>query len=377
MISLNGLTPAPAQVSGAFRLVPLIRNRPCDDVRLTPHAMQGGVKVVNLPDHTQYVAFVPHALRLDWTPDGSPLMALGGQIMSPKRQEWCGIELVDRLRKREARGGLRFVPLHLALEGLLALHFAPPRTAWRELSREFLRSGLGYRAESGVPGNLLPGFEEALATFELHDGQVGLLVFVADQLASAFVVPSARDYRRLHTSLLTDLYGELVLRYAVLYPQAPLLEATGRFSAVSTLSGLRQELQRMRQEWAEFVQVGLLNDLLGRPLIRQTVYQPGKLLLERFITELDPSQVNHVGEQLLRPDGELLYFKSFQLSAAQTRRAYLLHQMATHEWHLGNAAAALGLTVAELVDRIVRNGFGYLLTQAVRETAAKALRIRH
>ncbi|WP_407573064.1 ARPP-2 domain-containing protein [Deinococcus altitudinis] len=374
MLKLDGLTPAPAQVRGAFRLVPLLRDRPCDDVRLTTHSMDSGFKVVALPDRTAYTAFVPHALLLEWDRPGAPLMALGGQVGRPGRTDWCGIEMVQKMRKREGKGGLRFLPLHLALEGLLALHFAPPRTAWKELSRDFLKVGLGSRSESGVPGALLPGFEDALKTFELHDGQVGMLVFVGEQLASAFVVPSAQDYRRLHRSLLEDLYGELVLRYAALYPDLPLLQATPRFEHARSLADLREGLVTLRREWATFAQVNMLTDLLDRPLTTEKVYEPGKLRLERFVTDLDPAQVNHVGERLTRPDGELLYLKTFQLSAAQTRRAYLLQQLAQYEWHLGNAAAGLRVSVPELVDRIGRAGFGYLLTQAVRETAAKALR---
>ncbi|GGR35394.1 ARPP-2 domain-containing protein [Deinococcus ruber] len=374
MLTLEGLTPAPAQVRGAFRLVPLLRDQPCDDVRLTPHTMAPGLKVVALPDRTSYTAFVPHALLLEWDRTGAPLMALGGQVGRPGRSDWCGIEMVQKMRKREGAGGLRFLPLHLALEGLLALHFAPPRTAWKELSRDFLKVGLGSRSESGIPGAVLPGFEDALKTFELHDTQVGLLVFVGEQLASAFVVPSAQDYRRLHRSVLEDLYGELVLLYAALYPDPPLLQATPRFEHARSLAELRAGLMVLRQEWAAFVQVDLLTDLLNRPVLTEMVYEPGPLRLERFITDLDPAQLNHIGERLIRPNGELLYLKTFQLSAAQTRRTYLLQQLARYEWHLGDAAVGLGVSVPELVDRITRTGFGYLLTQAVRETAAKAIR---
>ncbi|MVN89430.1 hypothetical protein GO986_22100, partial [Deinococcus sp. HMF7620] len=378
MLRLEGLTPAPAQVRGAFRLVPLLRTRPCDDVRLSPGAMAAGVKVVALPDQAHYVAFVPHALRLDWSSSGAPLMALGTQLAGPQRssspQPWRGLELVDRMRKREG-AGLRFLPLHLALEGLLALHFAPPRVAWKELSRDFLRAGLGFRAESGVPGSLLPGFEDALNTFEVHEGQVGLLVFTGDQLASAFVVPSAQDYRRLHRTVLEDLYGELVLRYAVLYPEPPPLEAAPRFESARTLPELRAALMEVRREWASLVEGAMLTDLLRRPLLTEPVYQAGPLRLERFVTDLDPRQINHIGERLTRPDGELLYLKTFQLSAAQTRRAYLLHQLAGYGWHLADAAEGLGTTVPDLVARIEKAGFGYLLTQAVRETAAKARRL--
>lgn len=375
MLDLTGLTAAPAQVRGAFRLVPLLRDAPCEDVRLSRHAMPPGYKVVELPDNMHYFAFVPHALLLQWDDHGAHLAALGGQVHQPGKDtfDWCGIQYVDKLRKRQA-GGLRFLPLHLALEGLLALHFAPPRVKWPELSREFLRSGLGFRSEGGIPGVFLPLFEDAMRTFELHRGQVGMLVFVADQLAAAFVVPSADDYAALHRTLLHDLYGELVLRYAMLYPETPFLEVTASFEGTNSIYEMRDQLHAMRREWADFTRNTMLPDLLSRPLITQKLYEPGHLTLERFITDLDPAQINHVGERLTRKNGEVLYLKTFQLSAAQTRRAYLLQQLAQHEWHLPSAASALKTSVPELVGRIEKQDFGYLLSQATRETAAKARR---
>jgi hypothetical protein len=53
--------------------------------------------------------------------------------------------------------------------------------------------------------------------FEICDRQVGVLLFVAESLASAFVVPTPEDYRQLHTSLLEDFYGELLYQYSLLY----------------------------------------------------------------------------------------------------------------------------------------------------------------
>lgn len=388
-IELKGLIAAPAQVRGAFRLVPLLREQPCDDVRITPNTMSAGIKVVDLPDQTQYMAFVPHALMLEWATADKPLVALGGQIKQgvnlarskqskqpkqPKQsQDWRTVEHVDKLRKKEGRQSLRFLPLHLALEGLLALHFAPPSIAWPELSRDMLRFGLGSRSESGVMGRWLAGFEDALRTFELHRGQVGMLIYVADQLAAAFVVPSAQDYRRLHRSVLEDLYGELVWRYAVLYPETPVLQGSYNFSHAQTVADLQLGLKQMRADWASFVKQEMLSDLLGMPLMTQQVYQAGTLKLDRFITDLKSSQVNHIGERLTRQNGEVLYLKTFQLSAAQTRRAGLLDHLAKHEWHLAKAAAALGITQPQLVGRVLDAGFGYLLSQTTKEQAAKAL----
>lgn len=368
-LELTGLTPAPAQVCGSFRLVPLLRAAPCEDVRLTRHAMPAGVKVVDLPDATKYTAFVPHALRLSWG------TALGGQVLPQDTAGgWRCVEGVDKLRKREGPDALRFLPLHLALEGLLALHFSPPDIQWAELSAAFHRNGLGTRSESGVPGALLPRYDEALRTFELHRGQVGMLVFVADALASAFVVPSPADYLPLHRTLLGDLYGELLLQYAVLYPHTPTVQATPDFAGATSLADLRAGLDTMRREWADYTHRTMLGDWLERPLRTETVYKPAHLRLERFLTDLDPTQANHIGERLLRKNGEVLYLKTFHLSAAQTRRAYLLSQLAAHGWNLQRAALALNTTVPDLIGRVEAQGFGYLLTQGVRERAVKARR---
>lgn len=283
------------------------------------------------------------------------------------------MEYVDRLRKRQGHS-LRFLPLHLALEGLLALHFGPPSIKWPELSREFHRLGLGHRWERGVLGRHLSGFEESLRTFELHRGQVGMLVFVADELASAFVVPSATDYAQLHHSLLDDLYGELVCHYAALYPDTPPLDIPLELQQVKSFADIRAGLAKLRHNWAEYTQNVMLNDLLGQPLITEKVYQPHQLALERFIGSLEEGKINHIGERLTRANGELMYLKTFQLSVAQTCRAALLHQLASYDWHLENAAKEMQLSVPQLVKRLEKAGFGYLLTQAVREQAAKAMR---
>lgn len=370
-LSLQGLTPAPAQTCGAFRLVPLLRDRPCDDVRLGLKPYDQDVTVVDVGDDAAYVAFVPHALLLE-RDASSTRAALGGQLRraSNRAAPWRTVGHLDRMRKREGNA-LRFLPLHLAMEGFLALHFGPPKIAWRDLSTRFLRFGLGERSERVVPGRALPGFEDALRTFEVHDDQVGLLIFTANRLAATFVVPSARDYRALHGTLLADFYGELVWRYALLYPDTPIVHATPTFDGARTLADVRAALQEARAHVAHFTRDVMTTDLLGRSLRTERVYQLGDLTLERFVTNLDPSDVNHIGERLVRADGEVLYLKTFQLSANQTRRAYLLSKLAEHEWHLASAASALGLSVPALVTRLEHAGFGYLVRDVLREDAAR------
>jgi DNA-binding NtrC family response regulator len=76
----------------------------------------------------------------------------------------------------------------------------------------------------------------------------------------------------------------------------------------------------------------------------------------------------------VRDDGSLEYLKTYRLSAAQIRRAFLLQQLAAAAWNLDEAARSLDCTLEELARRLVNAGFGYLLKPAVRNALPNALR---
>ncbi|WP_293909761.1 hypothetical protein [Deinococcus sp.] len=374
-LHLNGLSVAPAQVCGGVRLIPLIRQRECRDVRLELRRYREQIGRVQLNDGSDYWAFVPHGLVLRWGEGDELESAMGSQLKKTdgKTQDvgWFSVNTLHRMVKRESKNALRMLPLHLALEGFLALHFGGPKVAWKEYSRSVLSQGLGERSESAVPGAALPGFEDALKTFEIHDGQVGVLVYVADKLASAFVVPSSQDYRALHYTLLSDYFGELIGRYALLYSHSPELGATPDTSQARTLADLRIALDGARQHWADFAHTSMLGDLVGRPLSRQKIYDVGGMRLERFMTDLNLEQTNTIGECLTRDDGELLYLKTFQLSRAQSERGWLLGLLAAADWHLESAAQSAGLSVNGLILRLDGAGFGYLLKPHLIEAARR------
>ena len=124
---------------------------------------------------------------------------------------------MHHMRKRESKNQLRFLPLHLAMEGFLSMFFSGPDIAWSEYSKYAISHGLGCRYETAVEGRFISRLEDALRVFEIHPKQVGVLIFVAEALASAFVVPTPEDYRLLHASLLEDFYGELIFLYGLLY----------------------------------------------------------------------------------------------------------------------------------------------------------------
>jgi hypothetical protein len=111
--------------------------------------------------------------------------------------------------------------------------------------------------------------------------------------------------------------------------------------------------------------------LLDRPIFKQTIYRPAQLQLERFMTELNLQGTNTLGERLIRQDGEVLYLKTFQLGADQTKRAYWLQQLSGNHWHIENTARSLNLTEEEVVRSLHRVGFGHLLNPEVLKKAMK------
>jgi len=270
--------------------------------------------------------------------------------------------------KREEGNRLRMLPLHVAMEGFLALCFDGPDVAWSEYSKQAISTGLSPRWERVAPGYLVPGLADALRVFEIHDRQVGVLVFVADALASAFVVSHPEDYRALHRSILEDFFGELMIHYGLLPPTGHLSTLGMDAARVRDASDLIAEVERMRAEWASFHGF-MAEGLLGRPLSSKQVYQAGPFALQRFMTDLRPSEENHVGEAIVRDDGELEYLKTYRLSAAQTRRAFLLLQLAKHHWNLDATAAGMATTRDDLVKRLSAAGFGYLLKEHVLKAA--------
>lgn len=369
---LTDLIPAPPQTRGTFRLVPLLRERNRGDLRLTRRP-QAGYSVVDL-GKSAYVGYVPHSLVLDWTDDGAPVTALGAQLggkggsssPAPKR---C----LHRMARREDGDRLRFLPLHLAMEGLLALHFGGPQMRWDYFSRRAISDGMSPREEWVVPGWAIAGFEDALRVFEIHDGQVGVLVFVADALACAFVTPHPDDYRALHHGLLEDFFGELIWQYAAwAQPLAPAWAGVDT-ATVRSLDDIRAVVAGMRAEHAAYAKT-LATGLRDVPVTAQRVYQAGPFTLERFLGDLDPTRENHIGERILGPDGSLQYLKTYRMSAAQTRRAYLLKQLADADWHLATLAKTLQTTEPELLLRFEKAGFGWLFHQHVMDAARAARR---
>lgn len=105
--------------------------------------------------------------------------------------------------------------------------------------------------------------------------------------------------------------------------------------------------------------------ILSRPMVAESIRKMGRFHLQRFRTDLDPHDENHIGEIITRADGTLEYLKTYRLSAKQTRRAFLLTQLAAADWNLDECAKQIATTRRELIRRMDNAGFGYLLNKDV------------
>lgn len=374
----KGLRLAPAQAWGSIRLVPVLRDEVLGDLRFARRTYDDDLTIVSLKGGLmepglKYISYVPHGLVMAWDAHGrSASAAFGAHLHQPEGKALkvgpFSVRVMHRMAHREDKNRLRLLPLHLAMEGFLALHFGGPEVAWTEYSQQALSHGLDPRVERSVPGWASTAFDEALRIFEIHERQVGVLIFHADLLLSAFIVSHPEDYRALHRALLEDFYGELLLQYGFL-GDAPALGLSIDERKISSLGELRAAVTDMREEWAEF-QGFMAGGVFGPEVSASTIYEAGPFHLQRFVTGLQPSEENHIGELIVREDGTLEYLKTYRLSAAQARRAFLLEQLSRADWNLERAAQHLKTTRNELVVRLGNAGFGYLLKDSVLEAAA-------
>ncbi|MFJ2178091.1 ARPP-2 domain-containing protein [Streptomyces sp. NPDC087851] len=390
-LDLTGLTARPAQVWGGIRLVPLVREAPVPGLRLhreiytgLGESAYGGVSEVEVGSGVRYASYIPHGFVADWSGDGGQHAAYGSHL-GDERPRTVRLRPHHRMvkRARTARGGgpvarCRFLPLHLALDGYLALHFGGPSTAWDEWSQQAIRRGLSPRVEAAYLGMGVRGLADALRVFEIHPGQCGVMVYAADSLAAAFVVPHPDDYRALHPTLLQDMYGELIHQHALYGAPVPEFEARipdGRH--LNTLADLRAAAHAQERAWSEAHDTVLARALLTTSYSFERVYRMDGFELRRFLPPFrrgygaEPEQ--HIGELISDHKGRTAYLKTFRLSDAQIKRGHLLSRLAAHDWHPGRTAEALGTTDVELLRRIRAAGFGSLLkAHAVGGTAAAA-----
>ena len=376
-IDLDGLRTGPAQTWGAIRLVPLLRDRPVEGLRLhrIAYSEEPRWSEVQLSSKLSYYSYVPHGFVADWDRDGGDRgqsAAFGTQILDEskdKRGSVLGMpmQIHRRMTQKLGKRRARFLPLHFAIEGYLTLHFGGPDIAWREWSDRVLRHGLSPRMEASYRGTAVADLQDALKVFEIHEGQCGVLLYAADALAAAFAVPHPDDYRELHPTLMLDHYGELIYQYALMMP--PVQEFRASITEdVDTLAELRAAAEDQSARWAEFHDRVMANALLDRDYTAERGYTMGDFELVRFRPPFKPGEENHIGEAITDRAGAIAYLKTYRLSEAQVRRGYLLETLAANDWRLSAAAKAIGTTAEDLRGRIRAAGFEMILRQ--KETAA-------
>ena len=376
-LSLDGLTLLPGQVWGGVRLVPLVRDRPVDGLRLHRQVYETAPAVVKLDTKSYYASYIPHGFVATWAEDGSLAAAYGTQLTNDGTTPSPGcmpLRLHRRMAKRVDKNRLRFMPLHLAMEGYLALHFGGPTMVWDEWSQRAISRGLSPREEQSYHGADVTDLADALRVFEIHPGQSGVLCYVADTLAAAFVVPHPDDYRALHPTLLLDMYGELIYHYAMLAMPVPHFHAAINDTHIRTLADLRAAARQQRADWATFHDSTMAAELLEPSYDIRRVYRLGGFTLSRFLPGFRRGEPNHIGEMITDRRGTTAYLKTFRLSENQVRRGHLLNQLAANDWNLTDTATAMRVSEAELGMRIQSAGFGALLRQDVLDRYRAQLR---
>ena len=281
-LGLGSLRIAPPQVWGGVRLVPLLRDAPREDLRLSRQLFDEQPDGVLLDRRTAYYSYMPHAINATWTNDGSAVFGTQLSKRDKRRPDIATARMLRRMVRPEKKNSLRFVPLHLAMEGFLAYQFGGPSVAWSEYSRAANSKGLSPRAETSMPSHYISGLADAMRLFEIHDAQVGMLVFVADALASAFVVPHPDDYRYLHETLLTDFYGELLFYYSLYATENTVMPEPIPGEAVDSIDDLRSELESLRSRWGA-IHEPMTRALFDVPIKTEDVYRMGPFSMQRFI----------------------------------------------------------------------------------------------
>ena len=372
----GGLTAAPAQALGSIRIVPLIRDEVREDLRLAVRNYDEDLTATQVKGSkktsTWYYSYVPYGLVVGWTTDGSAAVPQESRIEKRDRLKVSDrtIGIGHRMVRRAGVGALRMLPLHVAMEGFLGLHFRGPNMQWEEYSMQALTHGLSPRTEATVRGEEILGLEDALRVFERHEGQCGMLLFVADALASAMVVGHPDDYGALHAALIEDYFGDLIWQYGCMYSRVQELAYDGPPPAAENLEDLRRHVASMRADRSD-IYASMAGGLFDRDVAGERVYSLGPFELERFITDLSLDAENHIGECIRRDDGTVEYLKTYRLSSAQTRRAHLLKSLAAHDWNLDEAAKSLNTDKKSLILRIDKAGFSALLLAHVLDKARR------
>lgn len=354
-LTFDGLQTRPGQVWGGIRLVPLVRDEPVTSLRLHPN----GFSEEPARRYEPRCCYSPHGLVAEWTDDGTAVPALGTALRMPAKTVRKSLRPKTKLERRTR---VHFVPHQTALEAFIPLTFKRPAIAWKAWSTRAFRVPPPAQ-ERPYAGYHVEGLADALRIFEIHHGQCGVLLYVADALAAAVVTPHPDDYRALHPTLVEDAFGELIWRYAHLHGDVPDFRVHLDASSIDTVADLRAAIDAARRDWTGFHDGVMAAGLLDADYVFTAEYQMERYTLQRFRPRFEPGRETHVGEAITADDGRLAYLRTFRLSEAQSRRGRLLQTLAENDWNLEASAAAMGIVVPALAARLDAAGYGHLFRQ--------------
>lgn len=167
-----------------------------------------------------------------------------------------------------------------------------------------------------------------------------------------------------------DFLGETLVQLGLLHPEAPSAWAHLDTHGAATLDDLARAVEDVRERWRTYTTT-LAGALLERDVDVELVRTMGRFRLERFLPKLDLEEESHIGERIIADDGSVQYLKTFRLSTAQVRRAYLMKRLAEGEWRLETAAKRMNVPLAQLADRVIAAGLAYLFTPFALAEARK------
>ncbi len=360
-VSLQDVHMAPAQVWNNIRLVPLLRRRACKGIRL---GIDGGLQTLQNTE-TERTMYVPHGM-IGYTEEQSA--HFGTQLLwerdfrnqrhthtQTSLTQWFSHFSSSQEERREAR----FVPRHLLWEGMLLRLFGAPSKAWQSYSDALAHRRIRPSWFAPTPETSRRVLAEALQTFEIHKGQSGALLYVGSELASAFLVPSAQDYRALHRTVLEDLFGPLIWHSRVCQ-EAPAFTVRWDEKSVASFGDLRRQLKQTRLYWSDFHR-DLGSSLFRRQFRILQKRGKGDFQLRQFISDLESATEQHMGEKIVSKDGQLAYLKTIRLTRTQVRRARLVQALSRGDWKVTNTASLLGLQPLSLRQKLQNTHLHYLV----------------
>jgi len=357
-LDLKGIEFGPSQVWENIRLVPLIRNEITSNLKMSKVEYDEAYSEVWTNDQKSYQSYIPFGLIASW---GDSEAHLSTDSLVKKKQKKSAFDHHFRLVGKIDKNKVRILPFHLAMEAFLSTAFKRPEVRKKEFTNEFNRFGLQYRAELSWKSEWLNYVNQSLSIFEILENQCGVLIFISDSLASAFLLPNPEDYRYLHYTLLMDCYSDLMWHYSNVDYDVQKLKFSMNKEAIKDISSLRNAFNKANDELDKLNRV-LASGLFERDLLTQEIYKLGKNRLCRFRTNFfEGKSEDHIGEMIMDSKGGVQYIKSYRLGIDQLKRGKLLQRLEENDWDISAAAKADELRKDQWLLNFVRAGLGDIL----------------